>query len=341
MLRSLWIETAVALACTAAAVTGVRAATLEYRLELPADSALSYALEFEVARPGVVTLSAEWSSARVLVMRLEREGLPAQRRTGTSPLRLEIPVSETDLSPDSPWTVTLSGLPSRRIGTARLVVELPEQTAAAPAAPAPLAPAPVEPDATWRREAARPSELGPKLARLYDATERLRLRVVGAADPDGYRWQDPLLRFLAARRDQAPRAGSGLAPATRTLLRRIVEVIRELDELRRSQAEPVRETVPQSGIERRVWDRLRDPRFAPLDDELDALLDELQAGHVRELDREPWVSRLVSCLIVCGRHFEERALVEDEEESRAEVVRQQWPRVLVAAEALTALCELP
>src|SRR5262245_63451023 len=150
MLRCLWLETAVALACAAATVTGARAATLEYRLELPADSTLSYPLEFEVARPGVVTLSADWSAARVLVMRLDREGRPTLRRSGTSPLRIEVPVGETDLKADSPWTVTLSGLPSRRTGTARLVVELPEPATAAPAERAPAPQSQAEPDAPWR-----------------------------------------------------------------------------------------------------------------------------------------------------------------------------------------------
>jgi hypothetical protein len=82
---------------------------------------------------------------------------------------------------------------------------------------------------------------------------------------------------------------------------------------------------------------VRDPRYAPVQEELDALLHELQRGSAAELGRQPWFSSFLSCLIVCQRHFEEIARLGEERASNTELVRMQWVQVLAAVDALEAL----
>jgi hypothetical protein len=91
---------------------------------------------------------------------------------------------------------------------------------------------------------------------------------------------------------------------------------------------------------RRAWLAVRDPRFSPVEQELGALLDELHRGLAPELRDEVWFSSFLSCLIVCERHFEERARLGADRASNGELVALQWAPVLAAAEALGALADV-
>ena len=81
--RAVW--SLVLVACLSAAGSGASAAPFEYRLDLPADRMLSYRIEFEVPQPGSFRIEADWSPARVLVLRLDRPGRPSERRSGPPP----------------------------------------------------------------------------------------------------------------------------------------------------------------------------------------------------------------------------------------------------------------
>jgi hypothetical protein len=327
-------------ACVAGGTYAARAASVEYALDLPAHQTLSYRLEFEVAHPGPVTFVAEWSPARVLGFRVERPGEPTFRKSGPSPQRLELAAGPEHLDPDAPWTLVISGLPSRQPAEGRLVVFLPDSPESRPREPVARPEPRAHDEDPWRWRVETPAGLTHEQHRLYEATERFRGLVVGSTEPDAYRWQVDMLRFLADRRDRAASANSLGQPSTRTMFQRIVEAVAVLDRLRGAESKPLAGPVPTDSVHRRVWLSVRDPRFAPVGEELGALLDELHRGHAPELEDEVWFSSFLSCLIVCGQHFEERARLGEERASNGELVGRQWGRVLAAVDALDALSEL-
>lgn len=325
-------------ACLVGASPFAEARTVEYALDLPADRMLSYRLEFEVAHPGTVTFDAEWSPHRVLVFRVERPGEPPFRRSGPPPQRFDLEVGPEDLDPEGPWTLVVSGLPSRQAAGGRLVIELPDSTQsrsreARSAAPEP----PLREAEPWTQQVATPGGLTHERRRLYHATERFREIVVDASDPDDYRWQDGMLRFLADRRDRPTTETPLVERPTQVMLERIVEAVGQLDQLRLSDSQPLVRPTPTDPLARRAWLAVRDPRFEPVEEELGALLHELHRGHAPELEDELWFSSFLSCLIVCERHFEESARLGGERASNGELVHRQWDRVLAAVEALDAL----
>jgi len=329
-------RTALFALCLLAAVPRVLAGTVEYALDLPADRMLTYRLEFEVAHPGLVTIDAEWAPLRVLVLRLERPGQPTLRRSGPPPHHVELEVGPDDLARDEPWTLAIHGLPSREPARGRLVIGLPESPEPRPPAPAPYAPEP-EP---WMLPVAAPPGLRGDRLRFHGATERFRAQVAEATAPDAYRWQDGMLRFLVERRDRDLTETASVDKPTRILLRQVVEAVGRLDELRRAESEPLSGPPPDDRVARRAWLTVRDPRFAPVEEELDTLLDALHRGHAPELEHRAWFSSFLSCLIVCERHFEERARLGPERANNRELVDRQWDRVLAATDALRALTEL-
>jgi hypothetical protein len=320
----------------AAAGPAAVARPLEYALDLPADRMLSYEVEFEVAHPGPFRLDADWSPSRVLVLRLERPGKPVLRRSGPPPHRIEFEVAEDEIERDVPWLLQISGLPSRESARGRMVIRLPDPPGMSPPPPA------TEPDPPAREPDPRtlpvtpPARAGADLRRVFDAVERFRKRVVEGTDPDAYRWQYGMLGYLAACRDR----GEPPPAATRAMLRRVADAVAELDGLRRSGGGPLLGAEPTDPVRRRAWLAVRDPRFSPVEQELGALLDELHRGLAPELRDEVWFSSFLSCLIVCERHFEERARLGAERASNGDLVALQWAPVLAAAEALGALADL-
>ena len=328
-------------ACLVGAAPFAEARTVEYALELPADQMLSYRLEFEVAHPGIVTFDAEWSPHRVLVFRVERPGEPPFRRSGPPPQHFDLEGGPEDLDPEGPWTLVVSGLPSRQAAGGRLSIELPDSPRSRHREERDAAPElPVREAEPWTLRVATPGALTHERRRLYQATERFREIVVNATDPDDYRWQDGMLRFLADRRDRTVTETPVVERPTQMMLGRIVEAVGRLDRLRLSESEPLVGPAPTDPLARRAWLAVRDPRFAPVEEELGALLHELHRGHAPELEDELWFSSFLSCLIMCERHFEEQARLGVERATNRELAHQQWDRVLAAVDALDALTDL-
>jgi hypothetical protein len=328
-------------ACLVGAAPLAEARTVEYALELPADQMLSYRLEFEVAHPGMVTFDADWSPHRVLVFRVERPGEPPFRRSGPPPQRFDLEVASEELDPEGPWTLVISGLPARQVAGGRLLIELPDSPESRPREEQDAAPelGVREPD-PWTLRVASPGGLPHERRRLFHATERFRELVVSATDPDDYRWQDGMLRFLADRRDRTTSETSPVQRPTQLMLGRIIEAVGTLDKLRLSESEPLVGPAPTDALARRAWLAVRDPRFEPVEEELGALLHELHRGHAPELEDELWFSSFLSCLIMCERHFEEQARLGVQRATNRELIHRQWDRVLAAVDALDALIEL-
>ncbi len=319
------------------------AATLEYELQLPADQMLSYRVEFVITYPGQLRLEADWAPARVLVFRLEGPDGRTMRRSGPPPQTIELEVGPDETGSESAWMLSFSGLPGRHESTGLLRIELPDspairkqrEAAEAPAAPEP-APAP-----PWLLPARTPAGLSPERTRVYDTTERFRQLVADTSIPDVYRWQEGSLRYLAAKRDAAGNGASPLTISTHTTLRRIVEMTRALNNLRGTEEPALPGPAPTDSVKRRAWDRLRHPRFTPVEDELDAVMIDLERGHAPELESEEWISRFLSSLLVCERHFEERARLGEERATNHDLAQQQWSRIMAATDAMDALTNLP
>jgi hypothetical protein len=315
------------------------AATLEYQLDLPADQMLSYRVQFEVTHPGRVRLQADWAPSRVLVFRLEGADGQTMRRSGPPPQRIEFEVGPDAAGSESVWTLTFSGLPTRRESTGRLLIELPDSPAIRKqkedaAAPPALEPPPAPP---WLLPVRTPSGLSPERTRVYETTERFRQLVADSSIPDAYRWQEGTLRYLAAKRDAAGRGNSPLTPSTRTTFQRIVQMARTLDDLRDTDEVALPGPAPKDAVKRRAWDRLRHPRFTPVEDQLDALMIDLERGQAPELESEEWIPSFLSSLLVCERYFEERARLGEHRASNRELSRRQWSRILAATDAMDAL----
>jgi hypothetical protein len=334
------MRTALLAACVAVCPVA-RAAQIEYALDLPANQRLSYEVEFEVAFPGRVTLEAEWSPMRVLVLRLDGPGEKAMRRSGNSPQRFDLDIAPEQIVKDSPWKLTISGLAMREAAAGRLRIQLPDSPRATAKQNETGRQAPLPRPDPWTLPVRTPAGLDHGQLRFHRSTEQFREHVVGAGAPDTYRWQDGMLRFLAERRDRLTTAGSPIQPATRMMLERVVDVVRILDDLSELDTQPLNGPAPTDSLGQRAWKTVRHPRFAQVDSELDTLLTDLYGGHAPELEPELWFTNFLTCLIVCERNFEERALLGAERASNGELVRQQWATVVAAVDALNALRELP
>ena len=230
----------------------------------------------------------------------------------------------------------ISGLPSRDAAQGRLLITLPEPLSEQPDPQASPAPSP-EPDA-WTLPVHAPTGLSRAERRLFEATERFRHGVVAESAPDSYQWQDGMLRYLALRRDRVTVSGEPFS--TREMFRRIVETVGQLDHLSQAKNEPLSGPAPTDGLSRRAWLAVRDPRFIPTEEQLGTLLDALHRGHAPELEEEKWFSSFLSCLIVCERHFEERARLGAKRATHGDLVQRQWEHILAAIEALDALVAL-
>jgi hypothetical protein len=86
--------------------------------------------------------------------------------------------------------------------------------------------------------------------------------------------------------------------------------------------------------------RLRRERTQQLEAELDELLLSIQRSHAPELDSFEWPARIVTCLVACQRHFEERSRRGEAHAVNRDLARAQWVVLLVAGEALQDLTQL-
>ena len=63
-------------------------------------------------------------------------------------------------------------------------------------------------------------------------------------------------------------------------------------------------------------------------------------GHAPALSKLGWPQRMMSCVMGCQRHFEERVRLGEERATNLDLARSEWDRLLAAAESLAALAEL-
>jgi hypothetical protein len=321
------------------AVPGPRAAhTLEYAIDLPPDQVISYVVEIEVREPGRMVVDAEWSSTRMLTLRLEQPDGTAVRRTGPPPLKLEFDVEPEALEDEGRWVLRVRGLPSRQAASGRVLVALPDPSNAPTELATDLAPRPTvaEPDPPWEHPRAIPRNASDIEVRVYAATERFRQAVVdpGSDAPDTCRWQSGMLRYLARTRDRLSDSGVLPADETRRILGRMAGAVADVEEFRTSDDPLLSPPAASDRMKYRAWQVVFHRETAPVRDDLDDLLHAVQNNRSKELDAEDWPGRFLSCLIACERHFEERRARRDMAANR-KLAEDQWERMLAAGRALS------
>lgn len=330
------------------AVWGYAAAagTQLYTLEIPDGRAVTYELPLEVRHPGALTIRAEWDGPRQIALRLDRPDrhVAVARRSGPSPLVLEILVAPDDAGPLD-WKLAIHSVAARGSGEGLLTIDLPpapdaepqaEECAATPSTPPPER----EP---WMEARRAPTGAPADQIRLFDASERYRTMLDATTDPpapDACRWQNDLMRYLSVRLDALAEEGARPAPPTLRVLARIADAVDAVEALRSSNDPLLVGPPPQERERRELWLRLRREEFQPVESELDELAEQVQRGHAPELREQPWALRMVTCLAACERHFEARARVGEEQATNRDLARAQWERMRAAAEALRALADL-
>jgi len=336
--RSFLGRGAATLLAVAGLATAAAAAPAEYELDLPANRMIRYSLEFDVRHPGSLVVELAWDSPRVLALRLDPPAGAAIRRSGPSPQRLVLEVTERAAGGDAPWLLTVRGLPSRHGDLGRLRVELPTLSPVEPAEPI------VEPTAVSQSPLAQrravPTAAAPRWVRLFDATAELRQVVFGGDGiNDKCGWQQGLLRNLDQRLDQYP-TETHIDDATRRGLEDLIAVIRQIDELRTTHDPLLTYREPTDYSQRRAWTSLHQQRVAPVRRSLDNVFADLQRGYAPELQRAGWPAQFVSCLMACERYFEDRGRLGEENAPNRSLAVEQWDRVLAAAKALKSFIAL-
>ncbi len=319
------------------------AATHDYSLSFPAGELVSNKIEFEVSHPGRLRIEAQWEGARVVSFRLNGPGDGGSifRLSGPSPQQLELDVDAKAAADRRPWTLSIRSLPSRAGSRGTLQLILPDPAGDPVVALEPEPGPPVPPEEYWRVPGTTPTRTVPAQARFHAKVESFRTVVVGEdyLIRDKYLWQDGLLKFLVDRRDASDDGGTlPLPESTRAYLERVVEAVAKIDSLRTTDDPILTGRRPKDPDQRRRWHRERRHRLAPLESELDVLLEDLRTGHAPELERAEWTRRLVSCLIACQRYF---SRVGDDAEGYRAVGETQWKPVVAGSRAIEALLAQP
>jgi hypothetical protein len=333
------------LVCLAALCSPLSAETLTYSLQIPESRPARFQLELPVEQAGTLTLRLEWSIGRLLALRLDPPcaGLPPHKRSGRSPLSLEVKIKPEQCG-KGPWALSIHADPAREGGEALLTVELPDPPGAEASPPVlkKSAPPPPQPPDPWMEPRTAPAGSPDAQRRMFDSIERFRA-LLDAADEesaiDSCRWQIDLMRYLAARRDELAGGGTFPAEVTRTVLLDIAGAIQSVEEMRHSLDHIIAGPPPDDPGLRQHWLAFRKERFQPLEQELDDVLQTLQRGHAPALGEEPWPVRLVSCLTACERYFEERIRLGERQATNREIAIAQWDRLLAAAEAIDGLAK--
>ena len=310
--------------------------------EIPDGQEAAYEVPFEVEHPGTLVIDAQWTGSRIISFRVEGPGDPATRvrRTGPSPQRIEIPISEGLGSMATSWKLLIRALASRGEAKATVRVELPdspEVMAQKRAAETPPPPPPPEPE-PWTLKSEAPAGAVTNLVAFFEAVERYRVGIVrtdGTFNPDPCGWRTDLLRYLANARDQLDIAGSPPSASTLRFLDGLSRAVRHVEELRISKDPLLIGPIPENS--RRVWSMLHKEQIRPLQRELDALTESLRGGTAPDLEKAAWPPRFVACLTACERHFEDRATAGEEAAVNGDLARAQWGSFLAASSALDAL----
>jgi hypothetical protein len=320
------------------------AGPLLYTLEIPDARAVTFEVPLEVRHPGLLTVRAEWDGTRQIALRVDRPDLPVAvaRASGPSPLELTI-----EVSPDSAgmvdWRLAIHSVAARGGGEGLLTIELPPPPGSEPpeGKPAPTPPAvpPTEPE-PWMEPRRAPPGAPADQVRVYDAGERYRALLLEPSEepqPDSCRWQNDLMRYLSGQLDALAQGGPPPEGSTGRLLTRIADAVDTVEALRTSNDPLVAGPPPEERERRELWLRLRREEFQVVEGELDALAEQVMRGHAPELEDQAWALRMVICLTACERHFEARGRVGEEQATNRDLTRNQWERLLAAAEALRAL----
>lgn len=321
------------------------AETLKYGLGVPDGQSVTYTIELDVRNPGTLSVRAEWSGNRILSLKLEPPDRPygALRRSGPSPQVLETAIRPGDADIGI-WQLQIHSLAARGGGEGTLVIVLPDPDSLPRerAAAEPPAPEPPEPD-PWMKPRALPARVPADWLPFLEAAERFRAEVAGESvdkPVDACRWQSPLMRYLAERRDGLIDDGSQPDQATGKLLARIAAAIETVERMRVSEDPMLNGPPPEDPALRNAWLKLRTTKVQPVEEELDFILGLVGRGHAPELQAEDWPIRLVSCLTACERYFEQLARVGEDRAGNRDLALAQWPQMLTAAEALSTLAEL-
>jgi hypothetical protein len=339
-----------------AASVGARAEVRPYTFEVPEGSAVSFQIEFEVEHPGKLQIQADWTGPRVLSFRLERSPgrMHKGRRTGPSPQSMAIDVHPWDLTQDGTWTLDIRALAARGAGSGTVTLVLPDppevvarrqrlEEQARSGADKPLPTPSVPPPEPWMIARRPPSGASEQVRFLFEKVEAFRGTAVGTdglSGPDACRWQADTLGYLAGWRDRL--SGDGEIPpiSSRRYFSRLVAAIRTVDDLRNSEDPILAGPPPEERLKRKAWLAVRRQRIEPIEQELDALIDDVTGGHAPELQEMQWPTRLISCLMACERHFEERVRLGENQATNGELAEIQWERIVAAGEALEALVYL-
>ena len=318
--------------------------TLEYHIDVPAGRSVTFNLDLEVRHAGLLAVEAEWTGRRSLALKLDPPVSPwPLRRTGPSPQLLETTIAEGDEAALGTWRLQIHALAARAPASGTLTVRLPEPPGASTEETGAATEPPAPPPDPWLLPRRVERGLPGSWERFVQAVERFRSDLAEAAAPerpDACRWQEDLMRFLAERRDRLVDYGQAPADSTRELLSRISGAIERVEQLRASDDPLLNGPPPADPGLAATWRALRRQRIGEIESELDSVLELVHRAHSPELEREPWAGRLVSCLTACERFFEQRARVGDERATNRDLARDQWSRLLLAADALEALARL-
>ncbi len=336
----------VAVACLLAAGGGAHAEQLLYSLDIPDGQAVTFEVPFWIEYPGEISVRAEWSGNRPLAFRIEPPGHDgvAARRSGPSPILLRMDVRPNQLR-QGPWTLRIHALPLSGAGEGRLTINVPDRESIAAGESASKSMFPPEPEPEieeWQEPRDAGGELNAEQKRLVRSTESFRKLLVDSKNraPDTCRWQDDLLRWLAAQRDLAIDEDHGPDPATGKLMTRMANVIRTVDEVRTSEDPVLIGPAPTDRAQRIGWERLRNKRLRPVERSLDELMTAVQRDHAPELEGEQWPLRMVSCLTATERYFDERWVSGADRAPNRDLAEAQWRPLNHAAAALEALAAL-
>ncbi len=314
------------------------AVTHEYAIEISSRVPVKYRLDLPVRYPGEVTVEAVWSGPRLIALRLDRPDGNPLRRSGPSPQRLRAEVDAASVNSGS-WILTVHSMPTGGMGQGTLTITLPDPPQAAVSSQPVAAESPTA-ERPWRVARSYPDGFPANGRRLHETIERFRSIVVyetGGSPPDACGWHDELLKYLTEQRDLLLGGRINPPESSQKLLLDVAGAIERVEELRTTQDPVISGPPPEDRELHAAWLRLRRDRLRRLEAELDELLGSVHRGHAPELAKLEWPARLVSCLMACQRHFEERVRVGEHNAINRELARTQWDILLTAGEALRGL----
>jgi hypothetical protein len=317
-----------------------QAGELLYSLEVPDGLPITYTVDLPIEHPGELIIDAEWSGSRVLSFRIDTpEGTRKPvRRSGPSPQHLSVTFEPDEIKTDGTWTLSIKALAARGPAEGRMTIVLPEPT---PVVTEPAAALSGAPSSEPKRSVPLPPSGSPSSWKAFaQATEHLRHSLESEPAPDACRWQQTYLDYLEKMREELYKSGTAPTESTQRVLSELAGAIRMVDNLRQSTDPEVIGPVPQDSKLKRDWVRIRRERFRPIEAALDDIQLKLRRGHAPDLESEEWPVKMVSCLMACERHFDQRVVYGAEEAVNYKLAQHQWQRLLTAAGTLEATASL-